>query len=206
MKILFVFLFLIPLFGEIATQDSYEINGYYISNEGDTVYGYLVNNRGKSMIYRDSVGNKKRFTPSRIKGFCINEVDYKSASLPDVHVSRFLLVLENGAVMLLSQYGEMTDEDQSQVVVGVVPGTGVIGVGVGIPVSRSQGPNSGFYIQKKLDSNLYPVPSKKKFLYKFIEKHFPDNEPLVKEFIEKSKTIEDLSDFVFEYNNQKEAE
>lgn len=157
------------------------------------------------LIYRSPEGKKKSFTPSKIKGFRIDENDYRSAFLPDIKFYRFLKVSETGDVFLFKGNDkdfEMNNPLNTGTAVTAGPAGRGIYVGVQVPIrkQKAQIVYSGLYIQKGNDTILLSVPAIKESLYLFMEEHFSDNDSLVQEFIDHSSGINDFGRFIWAYN------
>lgn len=206
MKFYLIYLFICCFLGNIAAQRSYLVNGYYLTLEGDTILGHLENRKDKYLICRDSTGDKKLFTPSKIRGFHLDETDYKSAFMPDLKMYRFLKIIESGDVFLF----QSSDQDfymnnSSHIVPATYSGAGKTGISVTVPLRKpkTQIVYSGLYIQRENDSIMLSVPARKESLYLFMQEHFNDNNTLVQEFIDHSSGINDFGRFVFKYNSLK---
>jgi hypothetical protein len=186
-------LFLILFFSLPAfCQKSYEENGYFITLKGDTIHGYLYNKESMYLIYKNEKGKRKQFTPSKIKGFRINDKDYIPLYLKEFDSKRFMAIKEKGYYTLL-QY-----EDVAKY--GPQPFMG--GAAFGAVQGSFQARNSGYYLKKADDENYYSVPSKKKLLISFLNIYFADDPPILEPVPEDKSPIDSIELIVRSYNER----
>lgn len=141
-------------------QNSYPVNGFYVSTEGDTVHGNLENKKQMYLILRDTSGNKKTFTPSKIRSFTIDHNEYTSAFLKNIGKKRFVKVLVKG------QYSLFLYEDPAYYVT-----TDVLYAMTDHPVASYSMFNSGYYLSIQGDEEFYSIPSTNKLITEFFERH-----------------------------------
>lgn len=143
-------------------------NGYYISLENDTIYGNLENEGSMYLIYRDEKGKKKKFSPSRIQGFYLNNVEYIPLYVKGIDLKIYVSVRLKGYYTVLrddyfnsySTYGQM----------------GLIG---GAVEGAYKSYNSGYYVYKGDDKEYYSIPASPKLLRKYLVNNFGDD-PFIK--------------------------
>jgi hypothetical protein len=205
MKYFTVALIIFLSVSDLFAQEKVVINGYYLTLEGDTVYGNLLNKRNMILKFRSPEGKKRQFMPSKIKAFRIDETDYKSIFLPDLKTYRYLQVLEKGSVTLLIGNDSEIERLNPPPSGGLYLGVAVNGIGVAVPVSnkKNEPVYSGMYIEKEGDTTVFSVPAKNDVLYLFLQEHFSDNDTLVQAFIDHPSGINDLRRFVYKYNSLK---
>ena len=207
MKYYIVAFVLLLSVSDLFAQKKIFINGYYLTLEGDTIYGNLLNKRNMILRFRSPEGKKRQFMPSKIKGFRIDETDYKSVFLPDLKTYRYLQVIEKGSVTLLIGNDTEIERLNPPPTRSFYLGVAVNGLGVAVPVStkKNEPVYSGMYIEKESDTIVLSVPARNDDLYKFLQEHFSDNDTLVQEFIDHPSGINDLRRFIYKYNFLKET-
>ena len=145
---IFLFQLLMILPCNVAGQEGYLENGYYVSLENDTVFGNLTNQDGMYLVCIDSKGKKHKFSPSSIKGFCLDHQEYTSLFIHEMNSIRYVAIKGKGYYTLL-QYdfmGSYSTYGQMGLMGGAVEGT-------------FKARNSGYFVIKKMkkDIILFPV-------------------------------------------------
>lgn len=163
-------------------------NGYYISRSGDTIYGHLRIKESMYLIVRTIDGKRKKFTPSKIKGFKLAWREYIPLHLEEFNTKRFMAVKVNGYCSLYSY------EDVAKYSLN-----GMAGIAGAAVEGSFKAHNSGFYIKKDDDENYYSVPSADKLLKKFLIKHFGDNTEFISN-LENKDLIDNIESMVVNYN------
>ncbi|MCF8372356.1 MAG: hypothetical protein K9H64_12080 [Bacteroidales bacterium] len=163
--------------------------GFYISLENDTIYGYLKQKHSMYLFFRDADGHKKKFTPSKIKGFDIGGKEYKSCYLKDFELMYFLAVKEKGTISLF-QYEDINDHNLN----------GQYGLIGGIAEGSFRGRVSGYYIKNMNDNTLNSVPSANNLFAKFIKIHFSAINIIVEKVELGEISIDDVEEIVAKYN------
>jgi len=142
-------------------QNEFTENGYYVTLEQDTAFGNLTNQDGMYLIFKDSKGKKHKFTPSRIRGFCLNHQEYVPLFITEMSSMRYVAVRLIGYYTLLhydyidgySTYGQM----------------GLMG---GAAEGMFKARNSGYYVIIENEKGYYSLPSSRKLLSKYLLNHF----------------------------------
>ncbi len=135
---------------------------------------------------------KKKFSPSRIKGFTISGREYVPMYLPEFDLNYFLAVRQKGNVTLF-QYEDINNRSR------YYPSLAVATLAVADEAySRSR--FSGYYIKKAGNDTLFAVPGGKNILARFILKQSGDNEELVLKAKNEEYDIHDIQQIVSVYN------
>jgi hypothetical protein len=140
------------------------------------------------LIVKTIDGKRKKFTPSKIKGFKLASREYISLHLKEFKTNRFMAVRVKGYCTL---YAYEDVEKYSLNGMG-----GIVG---GMVEGGFKAGNSGLYIKKEDDENYYSVPHAHKPLRKFLIRHFEDNTELISNLEEVVK-VEDVGRLVIAYN------
>jgi len=174
---IFLFQLLMILPCNVAGQEGYQENGYYVSLENDTVFGNLTNQDGMYLIYRDSKGKKHKFSPSRIKGFCLDHQEYTSLFIHEMNSIRYVAIVGRGyyTLLLYDFIGGYSSYGQMGLMGGAVEGT-------------FKARNSGYFVIKKNEKGYYSLPSSNKLLRKYLSANFSDDT-----YIKQEAENEDLS-------------
>jgi hypothetical protein len=188
--------FLLILFScPVFSQKSYQENGYFITLQGDTVHGYLYNKESMYLIYKNEKGKRKQFTPSKIKGFRINDKDYIPLYLKEFNTKRYMVVMERGYYTLV--YFEDIDKyGNGSMGMGGIAGAGLAGASMGALKAH----NSGYYLKKSNDDNYYSIPYKQKLLIRFLQTHFADDSSIIEGASIEKSSIDSIEFIVKSYN------
>lgn len=190
--------FLIILFSFPAiSQKSYTVNGYFITLKGDTVHGYLYNKECMYLIYKNEKGKRKQFSPSKIKGFRINDKDYIPLYLKEFNTKRYMAVRERGYYTLV-YFEDIANYGRSTMGIGGIAGAGIAGASIGALKAH----NSGYYLKKSNDENYYSIPYKQKLLMQFLQTHFADDPIILKTASEEKSSIDSIEFIVKSYNER----
>jgi hypothetical protein len=170
--ILFLSIIMILPFNVLG-QEEFRENGYYVTLNNDTVFGNLTNQDGMYLVYRDSKGKKRKFSPSRIKGFCLDHQEYIPFFINEMSSIRYVAIKVKGYYTLLhydymnsySSYGQM----------------GLMG---GAVEGSYKARNSGYYVIKENEKGYYSIPGSNKLLRKYLSTNF-SNDTFIKQEAEK---------------------
>jgi len=185
----FIFLLLVILVSNPASAEKpIRPNGYYISRSGDTIHGYLRNKDSMYLIVTSENGKRKKFTPSKIRGFNLAGREYIPLHLKEFNTNRFMAVKVKGYCTLYAY--EHVDKFSLNGMAGVA-GAAVEG---GFKAN-----NSGLYLKKEGDDNYYSIPAAIKPLTKFLINHFGGHTKLISTF-EKKDLFENVENLVIAYN------
>ncbi len=145
-------------------KKEYPENGFYVTLDNDTIRGNLKNQDCMYLIYRDAKGKKKKYSPSQIQSFCIDNQEYMSLYVKKMDVKVYVSVRLKGYYTVLlydcinsySTYGQM----------------GMIG---GAAEGAYKTYNSGYYVYKGNDTEYYSIPTTPKLLRKYLVTNFGDD-------------------------------
>jgi len=190
MKILSVIILMLMFFLSdlVSAKKPFIVNGYYISKSGDTIHGFLRNKDSMYLLVRTENGKKKKFTPSKIKGFYLAGQAYIPLHLKEFNTNRFMAVRVKGYCSL---YAYVHVDKYSMNGMGGMVGAAVEG--------SFKAHNSGLYIKKEDDENYYSVPASKKLLEKFLFTHFGDYPDLFSNLDSKER-LDHLEKMIVDYN------
>jgi hypothetical protein len=158
-------------------QEKLPENGYYITLENDTVFGNLTNQDGMYLIFRDSKGKKHKFSPSRIRSFCLNHQEYIPLFINEMNSIRYVAVKVKGYYTLL--HYDFIDDYSSY---------GQMGLMGGAAEGMFKSKNSGYYVIIENEKGYYSLPSSHKLLSKYLLMHFGNDS-----FIQAEAEKENLS-------------
>ena len=187
MKIFVLLLMLIVISHEAKSQSGF--SDYYITLQNDTLYQKLETAFSRYLVYHNSKGRQRKFTPSMIKGFHINSIEYVPLYLKDFDSKFFVSVRGKGSISLFKY--DCIDQHYSG-----MPGGALPGAFIGMQMARV----SGYYMKKQGDSTLYSIPAKEKFFIEFMDKHFADNLEIIEKVHKKEYSIKDIEQLISEYN------
>lgn len=187
MKIFILLIILIVISHEAKSQS--DVSDYYITLQNDTLYQKLETAFSRYLIYNNSKGRQRKYTPSMIKGFRINSIEYVPLYLKDFDSKYFVSVRGKGTITLYKY--DCIDQHY-----GGMPGGALPGAFIGMQMARV----SGYYMVKQGDSTLFSIPAKEKFFIEFMDKHFADNLEIIEKVNKKQYSIKDIELIVREYN------
>ncbi len=209
-KILFitVFIFLACFLNKNGiTQNNKYTDGYIITLDNDTIYGKTRNRDCMYLFFYDKEGKKRKYTPSKIKGFYLGEKINRNGfkTKGKEYISVFLNEFDNNYYLYVRKKGyldlyqfEIIHQKQASFGFGVSIEGVFLGAFARIPNSKS----SGYYIKKENKETLYIVPSSHKKLIKFFEKYFPDETITIEKLKRKEYTIKKMDEIVEEINKK----
>jgi len=179
----------------VIGQETLQENGYYITLENDTVFGNLTNQDGMYLIYRDSKGKKHKFSPSRIKGFCLDHQEYTSLFIHEMNSIRYVAIVGRGyyTLLLYDFIGGYSSYGQMGLMGGAVEGT-------------FKARNSGYFVIKKNEKGYYSLPSSNKLLRKYLSANFSDDTYIKQEAENEELSLKSIESIFKKANELKESQ
>lgn len=200
MKHLGLFVIGLILSISVAAQNKYTANGWYITKNGDTIYGYLKIKESMYLIAQNAEGKRKSLTPSKVKQVRIGHSTYVPMYLKEFDKKRFVTLRIKGKCSLYVY------EDATRALYAPAMGVGPALIAAGTDASF-YAHNSGAYLKFENDENYYSVPLNRKPFNKFICHHFSKNQEIISRLDEEWKEmIPFLAELIMEYNKIERGE
>ena len=173
----------------VLGQEEFPENGYYVTLENDTLYGNLENQDGMYLVYRNEKGKKHKFTPSKIRSFCLDHQEYIPLFINEMDSKRYVAVKAKGYYTLLlydinsySTYGQM----------------GLMG---GIAEGMYKTHNSGYCVIIENEKGYYSLPSTHKLLSKYLSDHFGNDTFINAEAVKENLSMQSI-EHIFKLANE----